>query len=129
MEMETSLKRKINKTTIDTFILNIKANNFIDILKMESSSDAYHRLHEIITEAYNKSFPLRKPLTRYKEKLPWVDRYLKQLIKQKNKMYTKSTKHPTIENQQNYRTLKTLVTKNLQKGNITKTCYWKQKMT
>ena len=110
---ETPMKRKINKKTIDIFIQNIKSYNFTDILKMESSSEAYNRLHEIITETYDKAFPIGKPLTRYKAKIPWVDGYLKNLIKQKNKMYIKTIKHPTVENNQNYKRLKALVIKNL----------------
>ena len=105
------MKRKINKKTIDIFIQNIKSYNFTDILKMESSSEAYSRLHEIITETYDKAFPIGKPLTRYKAKIPWVDGYLKNLIKQKNKMYIKTIKHPTVENNQNYKRLKALVIK------------------
>ena len=85
---------------------------------MESSSEAYNRLHEIITETYDKAFPIGKPLTRYKAKIPWVDGYLKNLIKQKNKMYIKTIKHPSVENNQNYKRLKALVITNLKHAKI-----------
>ena len=78
---------------------------------MKSSCEAYSKLHKILTDAYNKSFPLTKPRSTYKQRLPWVDGQLQNLIKRKKKMYLKSRKCPTIENQQIYKKIKLLVNK------------------
>ena len=100
---EVTLQRKITKKNIDSFIRTVNSQNFTDILHMKSSCEAYSKLHQILTDAYNKSFPLTKPRSTYKQRLPWVDGQLQNLIKRKNKMYLKSRKCPTIENQQIYK--------------------------
>ena len=108
---EVTLQRKITKKNIDSFIRTVNSLNFTDILHMKSSCEAYCKLHQILTDAYNKSFPLTKPRSTYKQRLPWVDGQLQNLIKIKNKMYLKSRTCPTIENQQIYKKIKLLVNK------------------
>ena len=110
---DITLKRKINRKNIDTFIQTVKSYKYVDILKMRSSSEAYNCFHNILIDTYEKSFPFVKPSTTYKDRLSWVDAELKKSIKVKNKMYIKSKRHPTVENQKNYKLFLITVNKQL----------------
>ena len=52
---------------------------------------------------YEESFPLIRVKIRYRNRLPWLSDGLKASIKQKNKLYLLSLKHPTLYNKSKYK--------------------------
>ena len=77
------------------------------IIHNRMSQYMYLENNNMLCFAYNVCIIIisiqRMPRSTYKQRLPWVDGQLQNLIKRKKKMYLKSRKCPTIENQQIYK--------------------------
>jgi hypothetical protein len=94
-------------------------NNFtneihrLDWSAVTTSNDtqtAYSNVHEIISKAFNKSFPITQTKIGYASKLPWLTEGLKSSIKRKHALHTAYLKHPTKEKKSIYTKFKNKLT-------------------
>ncbi|ELT95995.1 hypothetical protein CAPTEDRAFT_199026 [Capitella teleta] len=56
-------------------------------------------------DIYSHSFPLTTSRSKYKERLPWLSRDLREIIKQKNKWFKKCKRNPTVFNKETYHSM------------------------
>ena len=62
--------------------------NWNQVLECDDAGLTYSTIHTVISEKYNKCFPLRKSsVNRYAYNIPWLTSALKESIKVKNKLY------------------------------------------
>ena len=65
----------------------MSAIDWRELLSMSDAQVAYSSFHKIISEKYNKCFPIRKINKRYFNNKHWLTPALKESIKTKNKLY------------------------------------------
>ena len=63
---------------------------------------AYTTFFNKLITIYNRCFPLKKVKDTYHNRKPWLTENIKQCIKNKNKLFAKSKKHPSFFNDTNY---------------------------
>ena len=108
-------RRLYNNQTINEFTEKILALEWDDIYRTTSVQISYSMFQEKICNAFHSSFPLKNIKKHYKERLPWISADVKKLIRQKNKAYLKSIKHPTLQNITHYKKLRNMVNYKLRK--------------
>ena len=109
---EPSFGRNMCHANIVKFRDTMSAIDWREILTMSDAQVAYSSFHQIISEKYNKCFPIRKINKRYFNNKPWLTPVLKESIKTKNKLYIyrfkgidhdkKCEKYKTYRNKSNH---------------------------
>ena len=69
------------------FVNEMKELNWQCVIDENDPQSAYSKFHEIVSSKYNVCFPYRKFTKRYHMSKPWLSAALKQLIKEKNKLF------------------------------------------
>ena len=109
-------KRSINDSNTQKFTDLISNQNWDDIYDTINAQDAFSKLHSKLKFLYDEAFPKRKIKIRYYNKKPWLSEELKESIKWKNKLYTKSKKYPSAFNETTYKTYRNNLNKKLIKA-------------
>ena len=86
------LKRNMGQRNITKFTTEMNMVDWQVVLNETDTQLAYSKFHEVISTKYNACFPYRKISKRYYKNKPWLSAALKESIKIKNKLYTKSKK-------------------------------------
>ena len=86
-DSEPSFGRNICHANVVKFRDAMSVIDWREILSMSDAQVAYSSFHKIISEKYNKCFPIRKINKRYFNNKPWLTPALKESIKTKNKLY------------------------------------------
>ena len=86
-DTEPSLRRNMCHANIVKFRDAMSAVNWREILSMSDAQVAYSSFHKLISDKYNKCFPIRKINKKYFNNKPWLTTALKESIKTKNKLY------------------------------------------
>ena len=74
------------------FINEIQEIDWTNVSIETDAQLAYRKFHKILSEKYNKCFPLRKNKTIYHDRKPWLTSGLRESIKIKNKLYVSTKK-------------------------------------
>ena len=96
-------KRIFNNTNIQKFVNQISMINWDDVLHCQDAQEAFTKLYNHITHCFNVCFPLVKVKLNYRNRKQWLSTGLKESIKNKNKLYVKSVKFPTLFNINKYK--------------------------
>ena len=86
-DSEPSFGRNMCHANVVKFRDAMSVIDWREILSMRDAQVAYSSFHKIISEKYNKCFPIRKINYRYFNNKPWLTPALKESIKTKNKLY------------------------------------------
>ena len=86
------LKRNMGQRNITKFTAEMNMVDWQVVLNETDTQLAYNKFHEVISTKYNACFPYRKISKKYYKNKPWLSAALKESIKIKNKLYTKSKK-------------------------------------
>ena len=107
------LKRKFNEETKSKFMRKLQETEWDSILSSTDTQDAFTQFHNIYKNAFETSFPIIKVKFQYNNRKPWLLKGLRSSIKQKNKLYVKSIRCPTLSNERAYKDYKKALTRAL----------------
>ena len=110
---EYTYQRNVTDQKLNEFKETIASCNWDNVLNNNNAQDAYTSFLNIIQDAYNRSFPLRKVKNNQSKKKHWLSDSLKKCIKEKNKLYLKSKSVNSLYNIIKYKKYKTALTKTL----------------
>ena len=100
--LPTSFYRDHSTKNIEKFKEELQNLEWQEIKSERNAQKAYSIFHTILSEKYNKCFPLKKVKKKYYCNKPWLTPVLKQAIKRKNKLYTIANKrHNTGNSKEN----------------------------
>ena len=86
-QSEFILKRDYSYNNILKFKENLAKKQWDRILNEQNAQIAYNAFCNILTQEYDKCFPIKKHSKKYCIKKPWLTSALKESIKIKNKLY------------------------------------------
>ena len=90
--------------------------NFKNIPHGNACQIAFFLLHETFIKSYEHCFPFKLMKANYNNRKVWLTAALKKSIKNKHGLYLKSKKHPTLQNEKNYKQYKRLLSSCLKKA-------------
>ena len=90
--------RDCSERNMSRFIEKIASTDWSPVLQCPDPEAAYTSFHNEFLQTYNTCFPIKVSKNKYKCKKTWLTTALKNSIKNKNKLYLISKKHPTSEN-------------------------------
>ena len=82
-----TLRRDMKPVNVQKFVNKIQTLDRCNVSTETDAQLAYSKFHTILSEKYNRCFPLRKTKTIYHVRKPWLTVGLRELIKIKNKLY------------------------------------------
>ena len=95
--------RKKHMTNRQDFI-SVAETNWEEIYQIQDTQPAFSLFHQKLSILYDKHFPKTRVKLKYNNKKPWLSDGLRNAIKQKNKLYIKSIKIKTAQNETRYKT-------------------------
>ena len=105
-------KRVIHDTNLMAFQTDLRNVNWNSINYSPKTNSKYETFFKIFSELYKKQFSSKDIQIKVKDlQAPWVNKGLKKLSKQKQKLYIKCLKNKSIQNEQIYRNYKHLFEK------------------
>ena len=96
-----SFNRVINNKNMDNFVSIISKHSWS--ISNLSPNDAYNQFYSQLIEVYDKCFPIKKNNKQKCIDKPWITAGFKKSIKQKNKLYKKFVKSPTVANERKFK--------------------------
>ena len=117
--------RKFNDINMKEFEKSLQNGNLDKVTEENSPKLAYEKFDNIISKAFETSFPLLEIVIKYNNKISWLTQGLKQSIKFKNKLFKISKIYPTDTNVKKYKTYKNNLNKLLK---VAERDYYKQKL-
>jgi hypothetical protein len=100
------LKRNYSLHNISSFKERLSNVDWSDVIQADDCQASYTFFNKKFSDIYSHSFPLTTSRSKYKERLPWLSRDLREIIKQKNKWFKKCKRNPTVFNKETYRSMK-----------------------
>ena len=113
VENNSFTKRKINEENILCFKEKLSMKNWDEILAIEDTQCAYDLFYQSFSSLYNETFPLITIKSGSRKYKPWLTDELKSLIKHKNRLYKKSKQYPSYKREQEYKSFRNSLTKQL----------------
>ena len=104
-----------NKATITDYCKLIEEIEILEVSN-HSSQELYTNFNKQMDEAHKKVFMKVEKKINYSNRLPWVDKRLKNMIRQKNMLYIKWNKYKTQTNHKNYKQYKIMCTRELKRA-------------
>ena len=83
--------------TAQKFINEIQEIDWTNVAIQTDAQLAYSKFHKIISQKYNKCFPIRKNKIIDHDRKPWLTSGLRESIKIKNKLYVSTKKGQSTE--------------------------------
>ena len=104
--------RSINQANTLLFLERLSLVRWTDVLESDDPDLAMNMFMQQIIDVYNNSFPL---VTKSKKGgcQPWLNDDLKSLISTKNKLYKKFKKRPSVFNEINFKTARSLTARRI----------------
>jgi hypothetical protein len=112
----TSKTRIISDKTIEKFGSEITMVDWQNVLSNNNGPEAFNHFYEKFTGCFNNCFPEKVRKVNYRNRKPWLSQGLKTAIKNKNKLYVKSSKSPTPQNISKYKSYKSQLSKLLKQS-------------
>ena len=119
IEKETDVffwKRCLNTVNKLKFRDMVSNEDWAEILNNGDTKSAFTSFHSKIKTIYDCAFPKIKVKIRYNNRKPWLTDDLKEAIKNKNKLFIKTKKHPSAFNEVNYMESRNKLTHELRKA-------------
>ena len=110
------VRRVINEANTTMFINKLAECDWSDLLYQSDPQYAYDLFHETFNKFYNECFPTVKYKLGQRNSKPWLSNELKEMIKQKNRLYKKAKQYPSYKREQEYKSLRNVTTKMLDKA-------------
>ena len=82
-----TIRRDMKPINVQKFVNEIQTLDWCNVSTETDAQLAYSKFHTILSEKYNRCFPLRKTKTIYHDRKPWLTVGLRESIKIKNKLY------------------------------------------
>ena len=95
--------RIVNESRINGFVEKIHNTDWSVLNSHRDCQTYFTKFYALFKTIYVGSFPLTRVKMRYRNNLPWLTEGLKKYIKNKNKLYRISLKHPTCYNITKYK--------------------------
>ena len=108
--------RKKHTTNRQDFFLSVAETNWGEIYQIQDTQPAFSLFHQKLSIRYDKHFPKTRVKLKYNNKKPWLSDGLRNAIKQKNKLYIKSIKIRTAQNETRYKTYRNHIKRILYKA-------------
>ena len=99
---EYYFKRKMTDTNYSEFKNLISNYDWSKITGTNNCANAFSDFYNTLKTFFNRAFPICRVKKAYRNRLPWLTDSLKKMIKLKNKLYVKQSKHNTLENKKQY---------------------------
>ena len=116
IETNALIKRRVNEENIQSFKEKLSEINWDEILMKQDTQHAYDSFQQTFSTLYNECFPWISIKTGHRKYKPWLTDDLKLIIKQKNKLYKKSKQYPSFKREQEYKSFRNMVTKQLNRA-------------
>jgi len=97
------------------FFRRLNDTNWDDVLNCNDGRVAFTTFHEKFCQLFETCFPVKDSYIKYTNRKQWLTFSLKKSIKNKNNLYVKFKRDPSIENRQQYKTYKTRLNSILRK--------------
>jgi hypothetical protein len=97
-EINYRLGRSHSEKNKIKFTNSLRDINWLPVTSNPDSQASYSSFHEIISKAYNSSFPITKTKIGYKTRLSWLTSGLKHSIQTKHKLHTAYLKKTSLDN-------------------------------
>ena len=107
------LKRQITEVNKNKFTELVSNTDWTSVLNSEDTQLAFTDFHSTFRSHFENSFPIIRVNYKYNNRKPWLTQSLRDSIKHKNKLYTKSMNIPTLANELAYKSEKKYVSKAL----------------
>ena len=98
-------KRFYTTKNIEKFTQRIRLINWDTVLNSLNAQNAFTYLYTQILTCFQECLPLVNVKLKYANRKPWLTDGMKVFIKNKNKFYIKSIKHPNLFNINTYKTI------------------------
>ena len=95
--------RDYSHTNINSFTDKLTRQDWSNVTNSNNPSEAYTHFHNIFINTYNSCFPYKQAKNNYKNKKVWLTQALKNSIKNKNKLFILTRRHPSELNFSNYK--------------------------
>ena len=105
-------KRNCSKKNISRFRKILKANTWEDVYSQQDAQSAFTNFIDFIVRSFNESCPMETIKIKYNNRHEWISRELKDQIKEREKLYINSVKHPTEANVKIYKKFRNEVLSN-----------------
>ena len=105
------LIRLVNETRLAKYKETISTTDWSILDQYKSCEVYFTHFFNKMKSIHDKSFPIIKVKKRYRNRIPWLTSGLRESIKQKNKLYRISLKHPTAYNEILYKQYRNMITK------------------
>lgn len=105
--------RPYNSDNIRLFNETLQAIDWSELYGIQQCEDAYSYFSNKITQSFEQSFPLTTRSVNEKRGQPWMNPNLKKIISRKNRFYRLFLRRPTVYNEINYRTAKSISTREI----------------
>ena len=99
--------RKINGPSIANFAYDLSQIDWSPVYDTENGDLAYNTFHDVISNLYNKHFPLSNSIMRKKNEVPrkpWITAGLLRSINKKQRLYRRFLLKPNAVNEKHYKT-------------------------
>ena len=97
------LTRVMNEVRTTQYVSKIQNMDWSFLDSFRDCQSYFSNFIKVFKKIYDESFPLIRINIRHRNQLPWLSDGLKASIKQKNKLYLLSLKHPTLYNISKYK--------------------------
>ena len=105
-------KRNCSKKNISRFRKILKANTLEDVYSQEDAQSAFTNFIDFIIRSFNECCRMETIKIKYNNRHEWISRELKEQIKEREKLYINSVKHPTEANIKIYKKFRNQVLSN-----------------
>ena len=89
------LMRKMSENNFDSFKQKIGNFDWSLVSTSTSAENAFDMFYKNFTQIFDQCFPVVRAKRNYNNRLPWLSKSLKDMIKTKNRLYVESKKHLT----------------------------------
>ena len=95
--------RVYNERNKQKFLEAISAVDWSEICNIPNTQNSFNHFHSVLISLHDKCFPKIKIKKKYSNRKPWLSDALRNSIRNKNKLYHKYKKIPTIRNETSYK--------------------------
>ena len=81
----------------------MKVNTWADVYSQQDAQSAFTNFIDFIVRSFNESCPMETIKIKYNNRHEWISSELKDQIKEREKLYINSVKHPTEVNVKIYK--------------------------
>jgi len=105
--------RPFTSNNISLFNEKLQSIDWSEVYGILQCEEAYNYFSNKIMQCFEQSFPITTRNVNEKRNQPWMNQALKKIICRKNRLYRLFLRRPTVFNEINYRTAKTIATREI----------------